>query len=523
LSLGDATVFFSGYLQNREALIATHVPHKKGAGDAEVVRALVEGMGVYLTVSALRGLFALVVQTFEGLWLAVDPAWGSVLYYHVDKKGGVLFANKISSLLTLVPAVPHITQDLWTFEFPVAAATMFEGIHQVPAQHIVHFAWGSTTPAAIRYWHPRVPLVQGSPTQSVVAFEQLLRQSAETCRRDNQGFTVSGGLDSAVLAALMRPEQVIVNTYEGYGDAFDELEYALAVAASIGAGVHYVRPTADDFRKYFPEIIRNLEGIVATFSPISNFMMAKKTQELGFSSCVFGHGPDELLSGYIRHLLIMYGAQHAGEGDLTEQFLGATSCHAYRPLAEYLWATPELAEASPLEQHLRVTDRSPTSGREQREQVTRYFNEFPQLPNSLGNVEFNLTYPAQMHMGASDATAFGLEAFCPYLDPNVMQFCFSVPHLKLVEGQTKWILREVGRRIGVPSSVTERADKKGLVVPATRWLQGPLTEWADELVRGLRRRLPHDPNVHTKLRRGEFDRQLYKLVSLELWFREFID
>jgi hypothetical protein len=61
----------------------------------------------------------------------------------------------------------------------------------------------------------------------------------------------------------------------------------------------------------------------------------------------------------------------------------------------------------------------------------------------------------------------------------------------------------------------------GMVSPIGRWLRQELKPWSDELVAGLERRelgLPQEPPED-----GDYDRRRHALISLELWFRRFID
>ena len=66
----------------------------------------------------------------------------------------------------------------------------------------------------------------------------------------------------------------------------------------------------------------------------------------------------------------------------------------------------------------------------------------------------------------------------------------------------------------------DRRDKKGLAVPVARWLHGELKHWAGELADALSRR---GIDIRPRADRGQFDRTLFAKVSLELWFRTFID
>ena len=138
----------------------------------------------------------------------------------------------------------------------------------------------------------------------------------------------------------------------------------------------------------------------------------------------------------------------------------------------------------------------------------------------MGYTDLKLTFPSLITMNDKAVAAVGLENRTPFLDHRIVEFAFRLPAEMKVRGfTTKYILREAARGI-VPDAVVDREDKKGLVVPVNRWFDNELRGWSTELIESLAKR---NLSVKQDRSRGEFDRARYAAVSLELWFRTFVD
>ena len=83
--------------------------------------------------------------------------------------------------------------------------------------------------------------------------------------------------------------------------------------------------------------------------------------------------------------------------------------------------------------------------------------------------------------------AISLETRVPFLDHRVVEYAWRIPQsLKLRNGQSKWILRQILYKY-VPKKIIERP-KMGFGIPIGTWLRGPLRDWAECLLNATRLR-----------------------------------
>jgi asparagine synthase (glutamine-hydrolysing) len=122
------------------------------------------------------------------------------------------------------------------------------------------------------------------------------------------------------------------------------------------------------------------------------------------------------------------------------------------------------------------------------------------------------------------AMATSLETRVPFLDRDVFDLAWRIPlTMKLHEGTTKWLLRQILHR-HVPAGLVERP-KMGFGFPIGAMLRGPLRPWGEELLG--RRRLTDqgllDPEPvrqawrdHQSGRR-DLAHELWDVLALQAW------
>jgi asparagine synthase (glutamine-hydrolysing) len=123
--------------------------------------------------------------------------------------------------------------------------------------------------------------------------------------------------------------------------------------------------------------------------------------------------------------------------------------------------------------------------------------------------------------------AFGLESRVPLLDHRLVEFMARVPPaVKFRDGRLKHLFLAAVRGL-VPEAIASRKDKMGFPVPISSWFRGPLRELLHDTLGSARARtrgIWDTDGLLTRLdREPAFGRVAWGALSLELWFRRFID
>ncbi|OHD14405.1 MAG: hypothetical protein A2Y41_13905 [Spirochaetes bacterium GWB1_36_13] len=115
---------------------------------------------------------------------------------------------------------------------------------------------------------------------------------------------LSGGVDSSLLAALIKPKFAIsVELPEG---KHDEIKYSKLVAEHLGLRHIIVKLDDSNLDEDMEIAVKAIGRVIPHFNIFPLYQMYKKLNEMGETELVLGDGPDETMSGYARDLIISY-------------------------------------------------------------------------------------------------------------------------------------------------------------------------------------------------------------------------
>jgi asparagine synthase (glutamine-hydrolysing) len=150
--------------------------------------------------------------------------------------------------------------------------------------------------------------------------------------------------------------------------------------------------------------------------------------------------------------------------------------------------------------------------------------------DSMTHFDFKTLLPALLQVEDRMSMAHGVEARVPFLDHPLVEFAATIPaDIKFRDGELKRLLKQVFSD-KLPSAIKNRKDKMGFPVPLNLWLKkkGPAREYiGDMLSTSKARSRPYlqdgfslDSVLDTQ---SVYGRNLWALLSLELWHQQFID
>lgn len=566
MSLEDGTtIIFNGeiynYIELRQELgIDSFVT----GSDTEVILRAYKRWGEDC-VSHLRGMFAFLIwdASKHRVFFARDRFGIKPLYWYEHPNGDVYFASEIKAFLPFMlrrEVSSSALSDYFSFQFCLGNKTLLDGVRQVVPAHCGWLTSGGTLQAS-QYWEVNFNLDFHHADRFFIGHIQTLAENSSMLhmRADVEiGAYVSGGIDSSLLAILgskYKPHASAFKIFNGKfleGDAFDESRYAQAVADEHGMELHVASISEQDFVDSIAKVIYHLDSPVAGPGSFPQYMVSKLASQ-HLKVVLGGQGGDEIFGGYARYLLAYFeqciqagidGTLKDGNFVVTYESIipNLTTLRAYKPLMKEFWSNGLFEPRD--QRYFRLINRSNTiepmlaPGTIRREEA---FEEFQRIFwggnvgkesyfDMMTHFDFKTLLPALLQVEDRMSMAHGLESRVPFLDHPLVEFAATAPaNVKFLNGELKRWLREAFAD-KLPRSIRERKDKMGFPVPLNLWLKrgGKARDLVGDTFSSNRARTR--PYLAKSLSLDEildsqsiYGRNLWALLSLELWHQQFVD
>jgi asparagine synthase (glutamine-hydrolysing) len=495
-SCGNYIISFNGEIYNHMDLRAK-LPDTiqfRGHSDTETMLYYIKEFGIQ-SIRDFNGIFAfsLLDIAHKKLFLARDPMGVKPLYYARLDENRCVFSSEIRPIKSMLHT-SQINEDalaiLLRLRYNPSPDTLFQQIKKIHPGHYLEIdlnykpiTWRHTA-----YFNP-CPKTIGKKTEHdlVKEYGQKLEEAVkrQLISDVELGILLSGGIDSAIIAALAK------NHYQGNLRAYtigfegnyneNEIEQAAETACLLGLEHHFRKITFTDFLGIIKKSTRIVEEPSATTSIIPMYYLSELAAR-DVKVVLTGQGADEPLGGYtrykselIRNLIppvfrnkilpvarflrikdenILRGAKAFGVENDINRFIVASEIFSNEEIMELISANDHLCY-----------------------QRIRYFYDLLNCKDIHHSVERMMALDTRLNL-ADDllnytdkiTMHFGLECRVPMLDLELVDFIESLPvHEKLRIGKGKLIHKKFARQF-LPGRIVNRK-KQSFVSPTCTWFK----------------------------------------------------
>ncbi|TGE15567.1 asparagine synthase (glutamine-hydrolyzing) [Hymenobacter elongatus] len=507
---GRYTIVFNGEIFNfrelRQKLLKKgHRFHSQT--DTEVILNLYisEGRGF---LKKLNGFFGLAIYDKEedSLFIARDRMGEKPLLIYRDEDK-LFFASEMKSLLALgIPrkldyvALSHYLQ----LNYIPGPASIFKGVKKLLPGHYL-FIKGNKVVG--KQWY-KIPYDPKKAARNKLSYEQQQQKlitllDDATARRlvadVPVGAFLSGGIDSSVVVALASRHTQHLNTFSiGYRDEpfFDETKYAKLVAERYKTNHTVFSLTNQDLYDHIFDVLDYIDEPFADSSALAVYILSKRTRQKA-TVALSGDGADEMFAGYNKHMGefqvrqggfkaeavtglnllwdVLPKSRNSFFGNRIRQFQRFSRGMLSGAKDRYWdWATFVNEKDA---RSLLSADSRRKVGKKLAEKRRRDILEHLHTDGDLNEVlltDMNLVLPYDM-LAKVDlmSMANSLEVRPPFLDPNVVNFAFSLPVASKIDAKMKKRIVQDAFRPMLPEELYKRP-KHGFEVPLLKWFRNEL-------------------------------------------------
>jgi asparagine synthase (glutamine-hydrolysing) len=465
----------------------------KGYSDTETLLAGFEKWGIEVTLQKAVGMFAFSLwDKSEKLLTIARDRFGEKPLYYGFQKNSFLFGSELKALKVHPDFANEIDRDalclLMRYCYIPAPYSIYKGIKKLLPGTYLQLCLGDVDNDNLQnpkaYWRMEDVVAKGlanpfkgDESEAACDLETQLKQSIglQMAADVPLGAFLSGGVDSSTIVALMQSQSSKkVKTFSiGFNEVgYNEADYAKAVAMHLGTEHTELYVSAASAIEVIPLMSKIYDEPFADSSQIPTFLISQLAKQ-HVTVSLSGDAGDELFCGYNRYLL----ADTWKKIDQIPFFLRKTAGHLITTLSPTTWdhIFDKVGKIKKIPSNMGQKLEKLANRLEKIDEVNSLYYSLVSEIDQPEQIVIRGTEPetwltktginhihsdAKQHMMFLDtmtylsddilvkvdraAMANSLETRVPFLDHRVVELAWSLPmDMKIREGKTKWILREI--------------------------------------------------------------------------------
>ena len=440
--------------------------------------------------------------------------------------------------------------------------SIFQGTYKLPPAHIMILKEGREM-TILKYWELNDSDYKKENESYVI--DRLQSVISSSIKRHMVADVpvssfLSGGLDSSLISVIAKTHYKDLTTYtistknidKKAEQMPDDDKYAKIISKKYDILNHQIKIDSDIINE-LPFIVKVLDEPIGDPAAIITYLMCKEAQQKGVKVLLSGMGADEIFAGYRRQNATLLALKYNSLPNVIKSIISAVvNLLPVRIIGRGFklgrWAKRFLSFTNLPEHETYMRSYSYYNCKELRallkedfwSGVDDLYKEHEDLYNSkykndpinrmchtdisMFMLGLNLTYTDRASMAAS------VEVRVPFIDKLVVEEAMSIPgHFKIKKGISKYILKKASEKY-LPKEIIYRP-KASFGAPIRSWISNDLKPMVDDLLSesNVIKRGFLNYNFVKKLinddRKGQADNayQIYQLLTLEMWCREYLD
>ncbi len=515
---GRISVVYNGEIYNYRELKEELSDYEfKSTCDTEAIIAAYLKWGIDM-VDHIHGMFAIAIYDREtsDIYLIRDRIGKKPLFYWFDGEN-LVFASELKPIMKCPGFKPEIRKQVISRyllqQYITAPDTIFTDVYKLEAGSYIKFSEGKITKK--KYWDIKEVYKEMSknPVRSYAEAKEGLKERLKKSVASRMiadvplGTFLSGGYDSSLITAIAqehsdRPVKTFCIGFDV--PRYNEAEYAKEIAKHLGTDHTELYISEKEMFELVSSIPQYYDEPFADNSEIPSMLVSKLAKQ-DVTVALSGDGGDEFFCGYniydnvrTAQLLDIPGAMvhslsgiKSGDGTLLDKM-------PFRVKVVANNRDPETKTQLVSEGYIRASHAFITGNEEMDVPISAA--QYLSTDYNLESNSLPVLYPVESLYGVKDfqirrmlldmdtylpedilvkmdraSMKYSLEARCPIMDTDVMEYSFRIPHrFKYHKGDKKHILKDIAYDY-IPKELLERP-KTGFGVPMDEWLRGPLRE-----------------------------------------------
>lgn len=532
----------------------------KTLSDTEVLLAAYEYWGEDC-VNHFNGMWAFAIydQVENKLFCSRDR-FGIKPFNYSQINGQFIFASEIKSIISFFPELktPNYNVIANYCRTSVGAQlkeTWFENIFRLAPAH--NLVIKDSTIKTYRYWdYPKKVNNDISFQEATNTYVNILKDSLDLRMRSDVpvGFTLSSGIDSTSLVCLLKGHlNDNKNTYTASfsKDSFsntekkqnfkksveiDEPQLVKQLTSELNMVPCFIEVNYDKYVEDLRKILFHLEsghGSPAIF-PL-NQVLERATKDV--TVVLEGQGADELLGGYISNAMPVYLLELIKKFQFKQAYKEFKSfAKVYSLVTSFMLFIRQSNLGIIKKLYFFVSKNENLYLRKLK--INKVLNDYPEDPIGFDSLLNEHLFKAHtgglvnlLHYGDALSMNHSLESRLPFMDYRLVEFVFALPSkFKIQDGFGKYLHRKSMEGI-VPGYIINNPLKFGFDSPLAEIFSKTDENSPAAILlsaKCINRGLFSQPALvkalnEQKNKIKDYSRILYRMLSVELWFREFID